>query len=108
MKESDYCVILGNLLENALRAVKKISEERRKITVISSLLSESIIGLSVDNPYSWRIRFRKNGLPRSDREGHGIGLTSVMNTVNRYDGSMNITAEKNMFSVDIVLHCNGQ
>lgn len=108
MKESDYCVILGNLLENALKAVKNLSEERRKITVISSLLSETIIGLSIDNPYSGRIRFRRNGLPRSDREGHGIGLTSVMNTVKRYDGSMNITAEKNMFSVDIVLYCNGQ
>ncbi len=106
MKESDYCVVLGNLLENALRAVKTLSEERRKVTVISSLLSDTIIGLSVDNPYSGRIRFRKNGLPRSDREGHGIGLTSVMNTVKRYDGSMNITAEKNIFSVDIVLYCN--
>ena len=108
MKESEYCVILGNLLENALRAVKKLSKERREITVISSLLSETIIGLSIDNPYSGKIKFRKNGLPRLEREGHGIGLTSVMNTVKRYDGSMNITAEKNMFSVDIVLHCNGQ
>ena len=106
MKESEYCVILGNLLENALRAVKKLSEERRKITVISSLLSETIIGLSIDNPYCGKVKFRKNGLPISEREGHGIGLTSVMNTVKRYDGSMNITAEKSIFSVDIVLHCN--
>ena len=108
MKESDYCVILGNLLENALRAVKNLPEARRKITVISSLLSETIIGLSVDNPYSGRIRLMKNGLPRSDREGHGIGLTSVMNTVKRYDGSMNIKTDKNIFSVDIVLHCNAE
>ena len=107
MKESEYCVILGNLLENALRAVKNLPEVRRKITVISSLLSETIIGLSVDNPYSGKVTFRKNGLPRSDREGHGIGLMSVMNTVRRYDGSMNIKAEGNIFSVDIILHCNG-
>ena len=93
MKESDYCVILGNLLENALRAVKNLPEARR---------------LSVDNPYSGRIRLMKNGLPRSDREGHGIGLTSVMNTVKRYDGSMNIKTDKNIFSVDIVLHCNAE
>ncbi|MBQ6969701.1 MAG: GHKL domain-containing protein [Synergistaceae bacterium] len=108
MKESDYCVVLGNLLENALRAVKKLSPECRNITVISSLLSETIIGLSVDNPYIGKIKFRKNGLPRPDREGHGIGLTSVRNTVSRYDGSMNITAEKNVFSVDIVFHCNAE
>ena len=106
MKESEYCVILGNLLENALRAVKVLPEERRKITVISSLLSEKIIGLSVNNPFSGKIIFRKNGLPLSNGEGHGIGLTSVMNTVKRYDGSMKITAENRIFEVDIVLYCN--
>ena len=90
-----------------MRAVKNLPKERRKITVISSLLSETIIGLSVDNPYSGKIIFRKNGLPQSQREGHGIGLMSVMNTVKRYEGSMNIKTEKNIFSVDIVLHCNG-
>ena len=66
--------------------------------MISSLLSETIIGLSVDNPYSGKIKFK----------GHGIGLTSVMNTVSRYDGSMNITVEKNIFSVNIVFHCNAE
>ncbi len=109
LKEAEYCVILGNLLENALRAVKNLSEERRIITVISSLLSETIIGISVDNPFNGKIKFRKNGLPRSDREGHGIGLISVLNTVNHYEGSMKISTRKDgkkIFSVDIVLHCN--
>ncbi|MBQ9403988.1 MAG: GHKL domain-containing protein [Synergistaceae bacterium] len=36
MKESDYCVILGNLLENALSAVKNLSSQERSIHVISS------------------------------------------------------------------------
>lgn len=107
VKESEYCVILGNLLENALRAVNKLPKKRRRITVISSLLSDTIIGLSVDNPYNGKIKFRKNGLPKSDLEsqGHGTGLTSVMNTVQRYDGSMDIKTVNNVFSVDIVLNC---
>ncbi|MBQ7214853.1 MAG: GHKL domain-containing protein [Synergistaceae bacterium] len=48
--------------------------------------------------------FGKNGLPVSPKAGHGIGLASVMNTVERYGGSMNITAEGNVFSVDIILY----
>ena len=99
-------MILGNLLENALRAVKNLPKEQRYVSVISSLLSDTIIGISVDNPFSGKIKFKRNGLPRSSREGHGIGLVSVMNTVKRYDGTMKVTAEKNIFSVDIVLHCN--
>ena len=42
LKEAEYCVILGNLLENALRAVKNLSYEDRYVNVISSLLSELI------------------------------------------------------------------
>lgn len=106
LRESEYCVILGNLLENALRAVKNLPNEHRYVNVISSLLSDTIIGISVDNPFSGKIKFKRNGLPRSSREGHGIGLVSVMNTVKRYNGTMKVTAEKNIFSVDIVLHCN--
>lgn len=106
LKESEYCVILGNLLENSLKAVKNLPKEQRYVNVISSSLSDSIIGISVDNPFSGEIKFRRNGLPRSYREGHGIGLVSVMNTVKRYNGTMEITAEKNIFSVDIVLYCN--
>ena len=106
LKESEYCVILGNLLENALRAVKNLSQERRYIKVISSLLSETIIGISVDNPFNGKIKFGKNNLPRSERTGHGIGLISVLNTAKRYEGSMNIKTDKNIFSVDIILHCN--
>lgn len=107
MREPEYCAILGNLLENALRAVKDLTPEQRYVKVISSLLSETIIGISVDNPFSGKMKFGTNGLPRSEREGHGIGLVSVLNTVERYDGSMNIKAEENIFSVDIVLHSNG-
>ncbi|MBR2209367.1 MAG: ATP-binding protein, partial [Synergistaceae bacterium] len=102
----EYCVILGNLIENALRAVKNFPPENRKIKVISSLLSDTIIGISIDNPYCGKIKFGRNGLPKSEREGHGIGLTSVLNTVKRYEGSLNITTDNNIFSVDIVLHCN--
>ncbi|MBR0035561.1 MAG: GHKL domain-containing protein, partial [Synergistaceae bacterium] len=87
LRDAEYCVVLGNLLENALRAVKNLPEERRYVSVISSLLSDTIIGLSVDNPFSGRMTFGKNGLPLSDREGHGIGLASVWNTVKRYDGT---------------------
>ena len=101
--ESDYCAILGNLLENALRAVSELSDARRHVTVISSMLSDEMLGLAIDNPFEDELTFGKNGLPRSGREGHGIGLMSVLNTVHRYAGSMNIKTEDGIFSVEILL-----
>ena len=104
VKEADYCAIFGNLIENALNAVKSLPAEQRSVKVVSSMLSKFMTGLSIDNPYTGTIAFGKNGLPISGEDGHGIGLVSVMNTVNRYGGSMNITAEGGTFSVDIILY----
>lgn len=106
IKESEYCVILGNLLENALKAVKNLPVKNRYVKVISSLLSDSLIGISIDNPFMGKIKTGRNGLPLSDSEGHGIGLMSVLNTVKRYRGTMNITEENKIFSVNIILQCN--
>ena len=104
MREPDYCAMMGNLIENALRAVQQLSQEKRKVRVISSMLSDAMLGLSVDNEYSGTISFGKNGLPDSGSEGHGMGLISVMNTVNHYGGTMNINTVNNIFSVDIILY----
>ena len=106
LKESDFCAMLGNLVENALKAVKTLPAEYRKVNVISSMLSKFMLGLSVDNPFSGKIELGKDGLPISSEEGHGTGLISVMNTVKRYGGTMDISAENGIFSVNIILYCN--
>ena len=81
MKEADFCAMLGNLVENALTAVKPLNSDARRVNVISSMLSKYMLGLSVDNPYFGTLAFGKNGLPVAGREGHGTGLISVQNTV---------------------------
>ncbi|MBQ6772812.1 MAG: sensor histidine kinase [Synergistaceae bacterium] len=104
VKESDYCVILGNLLENALRAVKDLPVTERVIKVNASMLSECMTGISIENNFAGNIIFAKNGLPVSQLEGHGIGLASVSNIVERYGGSMSINANNHIFSVGIILY----
>ena len=103
LNDSDYCAMLGNLLENALKAVKDLAPEKRRVKVISSMLSQNMLGLSIDNPYEGKINLGKDGLPVSEQPGHGIGLISVANIVNRYGGSLNINTENQIFSVDIIL-----
>ena len=104
IKESDYCAMLGNLIENSLNAVKNLKDDKKNIKVISSMLSEVMLGISIDNPFEGDLIF-KNGLPVSKREGHGLGLISISNIVNRYNGSLRIKTENKIFSVDILLYC---
>lgn len=106
VRESDYCAILGNLLENALKAVANLPEPRRRIKVISSAMSDSMLGLTVDNPFEGELTFGGNGFPRSARGKGGLGLLSVSNTVRRYGGFMDIKTEDNVFSVEILMYGN--
>ena len=104
VKESDYCVIMGNLLENALKAVKDLPVTKRAVKINASMLSECMTGLSIENFFAGEIIFAQNGLPISQLEGHGVGLASVSNIVERYGGSMSIKAGNNVFSVGIILY----
>ena len=105
LPESDYCALLGNLLENALRAVAQLPEEDRRVEAVSLMLSDAMLGVSVSNPYTGKIRLGKNGLPHGGKAGHGLGLASVASTVQRYRGTLDIRTENNVFAVDILMYC---
>lgn len=102
--ETEFCAMLGNLLENALNATEKVPEEKRRIDVISSMLTDTMLGLSVNNPYTGKVRFDRDHLPISLVPGHGVGMSSVAATVKRYNGSLDITAKDGIFTVDIMLY----
>ena len=105
LPESDYCALLGNLLENALRAVAALPQESRRVEAVSLMLSDAMLGISVTNPYKEKIRLGKNGLPHAGKAGHGLGLASVQSTVQRYRGTLNIRTENDTFAVDILMYC---
>ena len=101
VKEFDYCAVLGNLLDNAIEAVKNLPVDLRVVNVESSMLSWKSLGLVVENPLRQKIIFGDNGLPRPENKTNGLGLLSVQNTVNRYNGTMIIKTDNNKFSVSI-------
>ena len=95
--------VLGNLMENALHAVCALPIDAREVTVISSMISGAMLGLSVENSYVGNIVFGRNGLPIARKRGHGIGLPSVAATVKRYNGTLSVTAKDGVFGVNILL-----
>ncbi|MBR0342170.1 MAG: sensor histidine kinase [Oscillospiraceae bacterium] len=102
--DSDVCSILGNFLENALKAVKELPVEQRNITAAASMLSDETMGISVKNPFKGEVKFRRNGLPRSTKAGHGIGLQSVSMIAEKYHGSLELSATGGVFSAGVLLY----
>ena len=107
VKESDFCALFGNLIDNALNAVRKVKPENRKIKAVASMLTEKMPGISVENPFEGVLNFNADGLPErnSKSEGHGLGLISVSNIAKRYGGSLEINTDDNVFRAAVILYC---
>lgn len=103
-KESDICAMIGNLIENAVTAVSKLPRREREIHIAMALKQDTMLIISVTNPYDGIIILDKNGLPKATKDNHGIGLKSIMNTVKRYQGSMSIETKNCCFDVGILLN----
>lgn len=100
--ETDLCVILANLLDNAIEASSK--EEKRQIR-----LSMEIIGnyfrIVVQNQIAESVlkNNKKLGTTKKNRKIHGFGLQSVEDAVERNDGMSNFSEENGWFVADVML-----
>ena len=92
----DINIILGNLLDNAITALKHC--EQRRLFVKLNYAAGSLF-ISVRNTYHENATSEKND---TDDE-HGIGLKSVKSVLDRYNGDMEIRKEDGVFSVSTIM-----
>lgn len=101
MSENDLCVLLSNALENALHACKKQKEKGRAgVIEIFVYEKDSKLFLQIINSCGEDITFN-NGLPVTNRPGHGIGVRSICAIVEQYDGMYTFSAEDGQFILRI-------
>ena len=72
--EADFCMMLGNLLENAFHASQKLPPEQRQVKVLARMLSPAMLGLLVENRYDGVLKRQKGALHSTKHDGVGIGL----------------------------------
>ena len=84
--ESDLCVVVGNLMENAVEACERMPEGRRFIRVNSGL-EHGILTLTVDNSFSGKIRKQGGAFLSSKRPGEGTGISSVVAVAKKHGGN---------------------
>ena len=103
---ADLCIIISNLLDNAMEAVIKLPEEDRQIDVSISLVKGSL-SIVVQNPYKEEIKKNENGLlvtNKKDSINHGIGLSSVQRSVDKYNGELLIEHDNRIFKATVLLY----
>lgn len=102
---SDLCVVLGNLLDNAIHACLSLPEDSSFIR-LQSRLQYDILTITLDNPYSF-VDQRRDGSFRSTKSGGGTGLLSIQTIAERYGGNSEFKAENGVFSASVYLHLRG-
>lgn len=103
ISDVDMTVVLGNLLDNAVRAVKEADRKKLQITM---RYNKGRLILQIENAYKNIIKVQgKLQTTKKEKQGHGIGLESVREVIERYDGVIQIDCEDNMFVVAAILYC---
>lgn len=97
VSETDICIILGNLLENAVDACRAEDSDDKKITVRANTAGGSLC-ITVDNTYTGTLRYANNAsLLSTKHRGNGLGTESVKNIAAQYGGICRFEASGGMF-----------
>lgn len=94
----EFAMVLANLLENAVFAVKDLEQEKRKIHA-KIHCTDGYLLIDLENEYGGRIDFDSlTGLPKSQKgAGHGLGMQSVQAFCDKLGGNIECYCEKNRF-----------
>ena len=100
----DMVVILGNLLDNAIEACKRMTISR--YIKLALTYEEGCLIIWIKNSFDQVLN--KNGenlITRKDNKNlHGLGIKSVKYTVEKYGGLMEFSSEGSEFIVNVVLY----
>lgn len=101
--EMELCLVLSNLLENALEASLRTDAERRFISVQAYLHSRSVILLTVENAFDGRINKKGGIFQSSKRRGDGVGIESVRHISEKNGGYSRFRYDDGKFRADVML-----
>jgi len=106
VSDVDLCIILGNLLDNAIEATAQVPAEKRNIKLEIRYDRENLF-VSIKNPL--QVEPRKGGLggfvsSKRNPKAHGLGLYSVKHSLKRYDGVLQADATEDMFTATALIY----
>ena len=103
MEPVDMMIILGNLLDNAIEAVRNTSDKNIKLEI---RYDKPNMFIEISNRYKG-ILVEENGkfiTTKLDIENHGIGIESIKKIADKYNGEVEFITENNLFDVKILLY----
>ena len=103
INEFDLCVLFGNILDNALEACGRMQKGECRFINIQAKTVKKCLLLEVKNSMDRTEKFTDGFTNKEDSQEHGIGLLNVGDVVNKYNGVVNVEAEKGIFVISVLM-----
>ncbi len=103
----DLCVLLGNLLDNAIEANERVSIKERFIR-FNMVQRADYLSIQINNAADGKVKIENNKITttKKHKELHGFGLQSVREITEKYNGSCTFSQEGHLFKAVIMLENN--
>ncbi len=100
--EIDLCVLLANLLDNAIEASENVNAPQIKVTIKNE---KNYLCIMIKNKIEHSVLDKNEHLrtTKADKTRHGLGLYSISQIVEKYDGIKNYYEKNGFFTADIWL-----
>lgn len=99
--DTAICAILSNALENSMHVLEEMVTEKRWASLTISEKKNHLL-LQIENPIV-RIPKFVNGIPTSNKKGHGIGVKSIIYYVEQLNGQCHFSLSDNTFILRIII-----
>ncbi|MBR2409205.1 MAG: sensor histidine kinase [Lachnospiraceae bacterium] len=101
----DLCIILSNLLRNAIEAGGQIGESTERYIQLLVGSYEETLYLAVKNSVANEVKIENNRLytTKDDKKNHGIGSENVARAVEKYGGIVNYHCDGKCFTAEICM-----
>lgn len=106
LSEYDLCVVLSNLLDNAIEACEKVKEGKKELQVSVKTVNQFFL-VKIVNSIGKEPK-QENGVyvtTKKDPQKHGIGLESVRVSLDKYQGTLVLEHTEREFTAVVSVWC---
>ncbi|MGN0421650.1 MAG: GHKL domain-containing protein [Lachnospiraceae bacterium] len=105
MRLEDIYAIFGNALDNAIEAVMDLKDYQKRVISVKIVAQKCLLMIQVQNYFEKELHF-ENGLPlttKNNKRDHGYGMKSIQHTAEKYNGTITVQVEDQIFMLQILI-----